>query len=87
MRSFFGTQEGAFSLSIESISAVRSKSKEIVDEKWSVETRDHNPIVYNRPSPLRLDTKFLLCVGICVAGAMVYFLSKKEVKGLYLELW
>jgi hypothetical protein len=89
MRSFFGTQEGNFSLSIESISASKMKSKvaavSSIEEKSKTQKRDSE--MYTNRSPPHLNTTFLLCVGICVVGGVVYLSSKKEVNGFYTKLW
>lgn len=91
MRSFFGTQEGAFSLSIESISASCSKTKETYavtgrsNEKRG--TPIHDARLYNSASPSTLRSAILLCFGVCAIGAVVYFSSKTEVKGFYTKFW
>jgi hypothetical protein len=96
MRSFFGEQEGAFSLSIESISAVCSGTeKEFavvgVEEKRSVKAQSRDPIIYNNRSPPGFNATTLFCVGFCVVSAVILFAmstssSKKDVRNLYMKL-
>ncbi|KAE9971985.1 hypothetical protein BLS_004223 [Venturia inaequalis] len=90
MRSFFGTQEGAFSLSIESISASSSRTKETFAIGRSNEKRGlpiHDSRVYNGASPSALQRAVLLCFGVCALGAVVYFSSRKEGRRFYTKIW
>lgn len=90
MRSFFGTQEGAFSLSIESISASSSKTKETYAISGSNEKRGtpiHDSRLYNGASSSTLKSAVLLCLGVCAVGAVVYFPWSKEKKGFYTTFW
>ncbi|QDS74344.1 hypothetical protein FKW77_004601 [Venturia effusa] len=76
MRSFFGTQEGAFSLSIESISASCSKTKDGGKEKRGAPIRDTKLFEQTSPSILRWTMR--LCFGICGIGAMMYLFWKRS---------